>query len=279
MKVKARQDHSIDRIGPRGFCAGASQIFSGLLLSVTALAAPTLAQSGASVPVLETIVARMAQARAENISHFRPYTITRGYTLFGREREKSQSEVTADVTFAPPDLKQYAIGQSQGSGLGEILVRRMLAGEAEITKNSVSTDFSRQNYDFRFIRQEDFKGQHCYVLELLPKRQNKNLVRGSIWVDANTYLIRRTEGEPAKSPSWWLHDIRLSFLYGEVGGMWLQTSSEATATVRLFGQHTMVTRDISYRLSEAVATEPKAALRALIPEVVPAALVNPGSSK
>ena len=135
----------------------------------------------------------------------------------------------AEVTFVPPDQKQYAIQESKGSGLGEKIVRRMLAGEADITKDYRSTDFSPGNYDFRFVREEDVEGQRCYVLELLPKRKDRNLVRGNIWVDAHTYLLHRTEGEPAKKPSWWLRDVRMVFLYGDVGGMWLQISSEATA--------------------------------------------------
>jgi len=249
-----------------------------LLLSVAALVASTSAQTGTTMPTVETIIARMAQARTDNQSRFRPYIVTRAYTLFGQERQKSKSEVTADVTFVPPDRKQYAIQQSQGSGLGEILVRRMLAGEADITKNSASTDFSTQNYDFRFVRQEDVEGQRCYMLELLPKRQDRNLVRGNVWVDVKTYLLRRTEGQPAKSPSWWLRDVRMSFSYGEVSGMWLQTSSEATATVRLLGQHTMVMRDMKYTLGELVVAGSTSTFHVDVP-VVPATLLDGSTPK
>jgi hypothetical protein len=37
----------------------------------------------------------------------------------------------ADVAFAPPDSKEYTMEETNGSGLGHILVRRMLANEAE----------------------------------------------------------------------------------------------------------------------------------------------------
>ena len=265
MRANPRQDARIYAAGRCGVCAGMQQAVRILLLSVVALVASSVAQIGTTVPTVETIIARMAQARDENQSRFRPYIVTRGYTLFGQERQKSKSEVMADVTFVPPDWKQYTIQQSSGSGLGEILVRRMLAGEADITKNSTSTDFSPQNYDFRFVRQEDVDSQHCYLLELLPKRKDRNLVRGKIWVDVKTYLLRRTEGEPAKSPSWWLRDVRMSFLYGEVGGMWLQISSEATATVRILGQYTMVTRDMKYKFGELVAAVPTEAFKVRVP--------------
>jgi len=233
------------------------QISWMVVLSLIAIVPRASAETGNTVPTVEAIVARMAQARDENESRFRPYIVRRGYTLFGQERQQSKSEVMADVTFVPPDRKQYAIHQSSGSALGEILVRRMLAGEVDITKNSASTDFAPQNYDFRFVREEGVEGQRCYMLELLPKRKDRNLVRGNIWVDVNTYLLRRTEGEPAKGPSWWLRDVRMVFLYGNVEGMWLQTSSEATATVRILGQHTMVTRDMKYSFDQLVAAGSK----------------------
>ena len=278
MRANTRQEGRIYLAARCGFCAGMQQTVRLLLLSVAALVASTSAQTGTTMPTVETIIARMAQARTDNQSRFRPYTVTRGYTLFGQERQKSKSEVTADVTFVPPDRKQYAIQQSQGSGLGEILVRRMLAGEADITKNSASTDFSTQNYDFRFVRQEDVEGELCYMLELLPKRKDRNLVRGNVWVDVKTYLLRRTEGQPAKSPSWWLRDVRMSFSYGEVSGMWLQTSSEATATVRLLGQHTMVMRDMKYTLGELVVAGSTSTFHVDVP-VVPATLLDGSTPK
>jgi hypothetical protein len=217
------------------------------------MAASALAQTASPVPSVETIVARMAQARDDNQARFRAYIVTRDYKLFGKERQITKSQVIADVIFVPPDSKKYTIQQTNGTGLGERIVRRMLASEAEITKDYASNDFSPGNYDFRFIREEEVSGQHCYVLELLPRRKDKNLLRGTIWVDANTYLLHRTEGELAKTPSWWLRDVRLEFLYTDVGGMWLQTSLEATATVRILGPYTITARDVKYKISELVA--------------------------
>ncbi len=201
---------------------------------------------------METIVACMAQARAENRTRFRPYIVTRDYKLFGKERDRTKSQVIADVAFVPPDSKKYTIQQTNGSGLGGMIVRRMLANEAEVTKDYASTDFSPDNYGFRFIREEDVSGQRCYVLELLPRRKDKHLLRGNVWVDADTYLPRRFEGELAKVPSWWVRDVRVAFLYGKVGGMWLQTASEASANVRILGRSTMVSRDVKYKISEVI---------------------------
>jgi hypothetical protein len=224
-----------------------------LFLYLVAAMASASAQTGSSVPTAETIIARMAQARAENRARLRPYIVTRNYKLFGKEGSKAKSEVIADVTFVPPDSKEYTIQQINGSGLGKMIIGRMLAKEAEVTKDYGATDISPDNYDLRFIREEEVSGQRCYVLELLPRRKDKNLLRGNIWVDANTYLLRRTEGQPAKAPSWWVRDVRIALRYGDVGGMWLQTASEATAHVRILGPCTMLSRDVKYKITELVA--------------------------
>jgi hypothetical protein len=196
----------------------------------------------------------MAQARSENRTRIRPYSVTRDYKLFGAEKQTSKAEIIADVSFVPPDVKHYAIRQANGMGLGEKIVRQMLDHETDIVKDYGSTDLTAANYEFHFLREDHLDEQRCYVLEMTPKRKGKTLLRGHIWVDATTYQLRRTEGEPGKAPSWWLRDSRIVLTYGDVGGMWLQTASESTANVRFVGPHTMVARDIEYRLSELTAS-------------------------
>ena len=216
-------------------------------------AAITSAQTASTIPSIKAIIVSMALARAENQARFRSYIVTRDYELFGKERANTKSQVTADVSFVPPATKKYTIQKAIGVSFGETIVRRMLKSEVEIAKDYASTDFSSENYDFRFILEEITGGQRRYVLELLPKRKDKNLLQGKIWVDAGTYLPQRIEGEPVKTPSWWLRRLHIELSFGEVGGMWLQTTLEASATVRILGPHTIVSRDVKYQLSDLAA--------------------------
>jgi hypothetical protein len=110
----------------------------------------------------------MAQARADSRAHLRSYKITRDYKLFGKDVQKTKFEAIADVTFVPPDFKEYAIQRVSGLGLGEKIVRQMLDNETRIVKNYGSTDISPINYDLGFIGQEQVNGERCYVLELIP---------------------------------------------------------------------------------------------------------------
>jgi hypothetical protein len=245
--------------------------WSVLIFMASAMACAS-AQTESPIPT-ENILANMAQAGKQNNARFRPYVITVDYTLFGKETAVPTSQVIAELTFVPPYLKAYAIRLANGTHIGETIVRRMLEAQMEFAKDPGSTDISQDNYDFRFIREEDVNNHHCYVLELLPRRKAKSLLHGNIWVDANTYLIHRVEGEPAKSYSWWIRDVRIVLLFGYVGEMWIQTSSQSTADVRIVGQYKMISRDVSYKIdqpahmrSSALATfSPDAASDSLIP--------------
>ncbi len=205
---------------------------------------------------VDSTVACMSQAAVQNQTHLRSYTVTREYELFGQKRDKTKTRVIADVTFRPPDSKSYRIQETEGSAIGAKIVGLVLAREAALAKDGSSSGISQDNYNFSFLREEEADGHRCYVLQLLPRRKDKNLLRGTIWVDANTYLIRRTEGEPQKSPSWWLRDLHIVFVYAEVGGMWLPTASEFTAKVRLFGSSTMLAHDLRYSYSQVAVDGP-----------------------
>jgi hypothetical protein len=204
-------------------------------------------------PSIEVIVTRMAEARAANRASLRAHSLTREYTLVGKDK-KPKATVIAQISFAPPGAKKFTITKATGTGFGERAVRQMLENETAIVKNFDSTDMSLANYGFRLVREEQMGGKPCFVLELTPKRKDKTLLRGHVWVDSSTYLLLRTEGVPAKEPSWWLRESGIVFTYGDVGGMWLQTGSESRANVRFVGQYTMVSRDVDYTLSEAAGS-------------------------
>jgi hypothetical protein len=224
------------------------QIAWSVLIFLASALTCAWAQTESPVPT-ENIIARMAQAGEYNRTHFRPYVVTRDYKLFNNETVPA-SQIIAELTFVPPYLKGYSIRHTNGARMGERIVRRMLEGQMAFAKESGSTDISQGNYDFRFIREEVVNGHHCYVLELLPRRKAKNLLRGNVWVDTKTYLLQRIEGEPAKSSSWWLKNVRIVLLFGYVGEMWMQTSSESTADVRIIGQYKMFSLDVNYEIDQ-----------------------------
>jgi hypothetical protein len=206
-------------------------------------------------PDLELIVQRLEDVQHQEPARSQPYEVTREYKVFHGYDKEPASEVMAQISFVPPDRKTYKIIQTRGDSRGEKMVRELLDREAESAKNRQSSEISRTNYDFVFLRQENFRDVPEYVLWILPKRKAKNLLRGQVWVDAVTFRIRRIEGMPAKSPSFWLKSIHIDLQFAQLGGMWIPVTFDAIVTVRLLGQYTLA--GLTTRSSESTSTAPK----------------------
>ncbi len=139
------------------------------------------------------------------------------------------------------------------------MVRELLDRETESAKKGQSSEISRANYDFVFLRRENLGEVPEYVLGILPKRSDRNLLRGQIWVNASTFRIRRIEGVPAKSPSFWLKNIHITLQFAQLGGMWVPVTFDAIATVRLLGQYTLA--GVNIGSSESPSTVPNSSAR------------------
>lgn len=234
----------------------AVNIFLGLALAAGAAAQsgnPAPQQPASATPDLSTIISHLEQAQAENRAATRAYVVTRDYQLFKDGEKQPQSTVIAEVSFLPPDTKTYEIRQSSGTGTGEKVVRKVLNHEKEMADDRGEHDLSRKNYDFAYVGMQGLNGVRCYVLHVHPRRADKNLLEGLAWIDAATFLPRRVEGTPSKSPSWWVKDLQLRMDYGPVAGMWLPLGNLAKVDIRIFGKHTFIGRDIEYQTSESVA--------------------------
>ena len=167
--LSSQQKHSVEYRGESEAAARPTRVAkqnSNDLCAPGAGAAPTSATMG-------TIIGCMLQAAIYNQTHFRFYTVTREYQLFGQKRDKSRSRVIANVTFNPPDSKNYRIQGTEGSVVGERIVRLVLDRETALAKDRGASVISQDNYEFQFLREEVSGGQRCYVLQLLPNAKTR----------------------------------------------------------------------------------------------------------
>jgi len=209
-----------------------------------------------SAPDLATILARMEQAQEENHQHFRAYVMTRDYRLYGSNEAQPTSEVVAAVNFVPPSEKTFTIESVQGSERGKTIVQNLLSTEAAVSRENSPAAVNRQNYDFSLAGDVVIEGSPCWVLQVRPKREEKDLLKGTAWLDKQTYLLRRVDGDMAKNPSWWIKQVHVTVTFANVDGMWLQTGTRAVADVRLVGRHTLVGQATKVQTSEQVAQLP-----------------------
>ena len=208
----------------------------------TALSATLWGQS--RTPSVDDIVGKMEQANVEARDHSVPYTVSREYQLSGEKTQKASSQVMAKINFVPPSQKDYTVRKLEGSDRGTDIVRRVLEHESQMATHAELHEITARNYQFALLGREVIDGHDCYVLQLTPRRNEPDLVNGKAWVDTTSFQIRRIDGVPAKSPSWWIHNLHVTINYGAVQGVWTQLATLAVADVRLMGTHVLTSREV-----------------------------------
>jgi hypothetical protein len=210
----------------------------------------------ASLPNLDLIVDSLERTEEQNPARSRPYEVTRQYKVFRGDDRKPSSEVTAQIGFTPPDIKTFKITEEQGSPRGKKVVSAILEQEIASAKAGHKGAISRSNYDFVFLREQNFGAVPEYVLHIIPKRKEKGLLLGDIWVDAKTYHIRQIVGVPVKSPSFWIKDVNITVQFADANGMWIPVSVDSIATVRFLGICTLTGRDLAPPIAASSAPSP-----------------------
>src|ERR1043166_5472535 len=145
------------------------------------LATVAFAQTNAT-PDTQTVVSRMLQTLQENKAKVRPFTVKRGYLLFDKQ-DQPKAQVVANITVLPPDSKEYNIESSSG-GMGEKVLRDVLSKETESPRDAHRKELSLENYDFQLQGEDTLDGRRWYLLSMNPRREEKDLLRGTLWVDA-----------------------------------------------------------------------------------------------
>jgi hypothetical protein len=199
----------------------------------------------ATSPDPNLILQSLERTEQDNPARVHPYQVIRRYKVFAADSKQPVAEITAQISFTPPNTKTFKIMQASGNPRGEKMVRSILDQEVESARDGRDTDISRMNYDFVFLREENFGLSPEYVFHIVPKFKRRGLLLGQIWVDAKTFRIRRIEAVPVKSPSMWIKDIHITLQFAEVNQMWLPVSLDAIAMVRLLGHYTLTGVNIS----------------------------------
>jgi len=200
---------------------------------------------------LASILEHMQAAQADS-STSAAYQVIRKYRLFGEKTSSPSSEVWAQVDYLPPNHKTYVIDKRTGSSRGELVVRRILERESQMSAGSSVAALDNNNYVFDYLGEASLDGTPCYLLGLEPKRGQVELVRGKAWVDQQSFRVRRIEGQMARTPSWLLKKVDLRIDFSEVSGTWIQTNTEAVADVRFIGRQTLKSETVDARIGDLV---------------------------
>ena len=223
-----------------------------LLLTMVAFRILSSAANAQSkTPALEEILDRMEHAQQEKRGPHRPYSVTREYGLSRDVHGQPISEITAEISSIPPGKKKYEIKRASGNRIGKKIVRKILDWETKSVKDDSA--INRRNYNFHFLRDDNRGGHPSYVLTVVPKRKQEDLFIGEVWIDANTFRVRRIEGSLARKPSWWVKQHHIVLQFSEVKGIWIHTSMKVTAIIRIFGKYVLTAQEVDLTLLSSVA--------------------------
>jgi len=201
------------------------------------LIADTATGQPVPLPTAAEIVARMTASDLQRQSSIEGYEGMRRYVLENPGLEK-RSEMLVRVRGDRDGTKHFEIVYEDGwKAANTHVLREMLESESEMSRASLRaiTRLNFANYDFQVIKFEIIEDHPAYVLEIKPKRKDKYLFEGHVWVDAEDYALVRAEGTPAKSPSFWTKSTRFVQVYEKKDDLWFPRSTRSVTEVRIFG--------------------------------------------
>ncbi len=150
-------------------------------------------------------------------------------------RFNKDSMLEVHTVFRWPYSLESTILKEDGSDfIREHVFEKILEAETDLAAKD-QADIIPKNYDFAFVGKEDCEGRPCWRLAITPKRKEKFLLVGDIWVDASDYGISRVHGAPAKHLSIWVSRVEIDKRLCRIEGVWLPDKIESSSSIRLVG--------------------------------------------
>jgi hypothetical protein len=204
-----------------------------------------------------SVVEKLMQTGRWRSSQLHGFRSTRLYRLqyhglFGT-REATMKVI---ATYTAPEKWDFSVVSETGSKLllNRVLLK-LLDSEREAYRNGAQIEISPANYQFESLGLEDLAHDDpCYVLQVQPRQATKFLYRGKIWVDAKDFALAHMEGEPARSPSFWIKDTHIDSSWEKIGGFWFVVHNRSLSRIRMGGTATLTIDYSDYQVTGAGAS-------------------------
>lgn len=209
--------------------------------SFTAKAPDEMARSTYGAPMAMTgdnIIAKMRERNGVRGERLQRYSSVRTYEVRNLQG-KLAAQTVVRVDYEAPDKKTFNKTSESGSGIVRHLVFDHLIqseGETSSGQEHHNSAITEANYAFALVGEEDLGPYHCFVLTATPKRKDKYLFEGKIWIDTADFAIVKITGQPAKKPSFWINRADFVREYQRIDGFWLPFKDETFVDVKLYGR-------------------------------------------
>jgi hypothetical protein len=230
-------------------------LLAGLLCQASAQPPNAVSLSASAELNTEEIVQKLVAMDLERSQALHAYQVSELYRLAYRGfLGTGAASMVVSVKYRSPGTTTLTIESSSGSKLIlNKVFKKLLQAERQVigVEAQRKAALNRNNYDFELTGQEKTPSGLAYVLRISPKRKDRFLCRGRIWVDTKDSAVIRLEGEPAKNPSFWAKTSEIERIYKKVGVFWLPSSNTSTTTVRFGGRANMVIQYNNYLITSA----------------------------
>ena len=172
----------------------------------------------------------------------------------GHNRKGARPRKAARWNITRLTRKTFVTTSESGSGI----VRRMafkplIASEIEAASGKQHHDsaITPANYTFELLGEQQVGPYRCFVVRATPKRPDKYLFEGKVWIDTQDYAVVRIAGHPAKKLSFWIERVDFVREYQKIDGFWLSKKDETFVKVRMYGQKVLTIDHQNYSISAA----------------------------
>ncbi|HEV7966476.1 MAG TPA: outer membrane lipoprotein-sorting protein [Candidatus Acidoferrales bacterium] len=174
---------------------------------------------------------------------------------------KVRAEEIGQMEYRAPDKKTFATTSESGSGIvRRLALNPLIAGEIEAASEKQHHDsaITPANYTLELLGEQTVGPYRCFVVQATPKRSDKYLFEGKVWIDTEDYAVVRIEGHPAKKLSFWIERADFVREYQRIDGFWLSKRDETFVKVRMYGQKILTIDHQNYAVTGARSAEESA---------------------
>ena len=176
------------------------------------------------------------------------YTAVRTYQVTDLKGKVHAQEV-GRMEYRAPDKKSFVVTSETGSALVRHLALNPLIDSeirAATGKDHHDSAITAANYSFELLGEQQVGPYRCYVAHAIPKRTDKYLFEGKVWIDVQDYAVVRIEGHPAANLSFWIKRADFVRQYHKVDGFWLPQKDETFVHVRIYGKKVLTIDHTDY---------------------------------
>jgi hypothetical protein len=201
------------------------------------------------------------------------YTVLRTYQVIDL-KGKVHAEEIGRMEFRAPDQKAFTITAESGSKLvRHTALNPLISSEIEAAAGKTHHDSSITvaNYSMDLLGEQQVGPYRCFVAQAIPRRKDKYLFEGKLWIDVDDYAVVRIEGHPAKKLSFWIQRADFVRQYQKIDGFWLPQKDQTHVQVRLYGKKVLTITHQDYVVN---AAQKKKEMQPLLQEASTRAVVD-----